>query len=91
VAHFYDRLIAWLRGTGAPSPVSNLSESQAIQIAQAAAAATGKTGSLTMATRHVRDGRLVWHVSEAAIGSVLVVDVDDETATVIAVRRVGVR
>jgi hypothetical protein len=78
-------------GTRAPSPRSNLSESQAIQIAQAAAVAKGTTGSLTIATRQVRGGRHVWSVSAAAIGGVLVVDIDDETATVVAVRRLGMR
>ena len=89
MAPFHDRLIAWLRGTG--ELASNRSESQTIQIAQAAAAANGKIGSLTMATRQVRDGRLVWIVSETAFGSVVVVDIDDETGTVLPVRRVGER
>ena len=86
----YERVIAWLRGTEAPS-ASNLSEAQAVQIAQAAAVAERKLAPLIMATRHVRDGRLIWSVSEAAIGNVLVVEVDDETGTVLAVRRVGLR
>ena len=51
----------------------------------------GDARELTMATRALKNGRIVWSVSEPAIGSVLVVDVDDETATVINVRRVGLR
>jgi hypothetical protein len=44
-----------------------------------------------MATRAVKDGRIIWSVSEAAIGSVLVVDIDDVTASAVAIRRVGLR
>ena len=84
-------LIEWLRGTKGPASVAKLSEFEAIQIAQTAAAPNSDAPALTLATRAVKDGRIVWSVSEAAIGNVLVVEVDDETSNVVSVRRVGLR
>ena len=88
---FYERLIGCLRGTKGSVSVAKLSESQAIQIAPAAASADRDARALTIATRAMKDGRIVWNVSEAAIGNVLVVEVDDETGTAMSVRRVGLR
>lgn len=90
VAALFDRLIAWMRGS-AKTPSANLSEGKVLRIASVAASSAGASRELTLASRSTRDGRIVWSVSEAAIGSVLVVDIDDETATVLAVRRVGLR
>ena len=83
--------MAWLRGTGTGPPAARLSESQAIEIARAAAFAEWGQRELTLATRAMKDGRIIWSVSEPAIGSVLVVDIDDETATALAIRRMGLR
>jgi hypothetical protein len=91
VIGFYERLTRWLRGAKRPVLVSKLSESETIQIAQAAASADPDARALTLATSAIRDGRIVWSVSQAAIGNVLVVEVDDETGTVVSVRRVGLR
>lgn len=91
MASFYEQLIEWLRGTKRPLSVAKLSEFEAIQIAQTAAAPNRDAPALTLATRAVKNGRIVWSVSEAAIGNVLVVEVDDETSNVVSVRRVGLR
>jgi len=91
MANLTNRLMAWLRGTVIDAPAARLSESQAIEIARAAAFPEWGQRQLTMATRAVKDGRIIWSVSEPAIGSVLVVDIDDVTASAVAIRRVGLR
>jgi len=44
-----------------------------------------------MVTHREVDGRIRWHVSEAAVGSVLLVEIDDESGTVNFIRRVSGR
>jgi hypothetical protein len=86
----FDRLRSWL-GRSDAEPPSRLSKEDALRIAREGASATHDVRLLTLVRRDVRAGRVVWVVSEAVIGSALVVEVDDATGDVIAVRRTGGR
>jgi hypothetical protein len=85
-----NRLLNYLQRflSGDPPIVTRLSADEAIALARAGLA---HNDNLNMASAHVRDGQTVWFVSEAAIGSVQVVEVDDATGAVLAKYRRGIR
>ena len=91
MARLYDRLLAWFKGPTPTVPAAKLSESEVLKIAQVAASTMDGQPQLTIVTRGLKERRVVWSVSEPAIGSVLVIDIDDETETVVSVLRVGLR
>lgn len=78
------------RWFGRQTVSTRLSILEAIAIARAALP-EAERDLLETATPCVVDQRTVWVVSQAAIGHVLVVQIDDETGNVSSARRVGVR
>lgn len=76
--------------SGAPQVATRLSADEAVALARAGAGGAN-IDTLNMATVEVRDGHPVWVVSEAAIGSVQVVEVDDATGAVLSKYRRGIR
>lgn len=87
----WSAFVRWVRAPETPPPPSRLTREQAVAIARGAVPPGQDPERLVMPHCWQRDGRLIWTVSEAAIGSVLNVDVDDATGEVLAVRRVGLR
>lgn len=87
------RFTDWLKRRRAESePATTLSPEQVIDIARRAATkANYPPELLTIATVNKHEGRLIWTVSAAAIGSSLKVEVEDESGAVIGVERVGLR
>ena len=84
---FWERIGRWLRPRERVR--SRLSEEDALRLAKGHANAAGYDGAdLQMITRQVRDGRLVWQVSKPAIGSNLVIEIDDERGEVTSSVRV---
>ena len=71
-----DRILRWLK----PAKVTpRLSSESVLSLARVRAASEGyEADKLQMVTHREIDGRIVWHVSEAAIGAVLLVEIDDE-------------
>lgn len=86
----FDRLRDWL-GRSTADPPSRLSKQDALCIARARAAIDHDVQLLDLVQRDVRAGRIVWVVSEAVIGSALVVEIDDATSSVMTMRRTGGR
>jgi hypothetical protein len=63
--------------------VPRLSSESALALARSRAASEGyDPEKLQMVTHREVDGRLQWHVSEAAVGGVLLVEIDDENGGV---------
>jgi hypothetical protein len=86
---FLSRVLAgWFRR---PRPSTRLDAAQALALARQAAAAEPDVDLLTLATLKEGAERPTWIVSAAAVGSTLVVSVDDETGQVVALKRYGVR
>jgi hypothetical protein len=69
-----------------------LSAANALDVARARATLEGHDPlTLQVVTHREVDGRILWHVSEAAVGSVLLVEIDDESGTINVIRRVSGR
>jgi len=84
-AAFLGRVARWF-GSSAATP--RLSAAHALELARARATSEGyDPQTLQMVTHREVDGRIRWHVSEAAVGSVLLVEIDDESGTVNFIRR----
>lgn len=74
-----------------PRPVTRLSREEVIDIARAAIRDRPRSQDLGLAEARREDGRLVWHVSTATVGSGYCVMIDDATGTVISEGGWGVR
>lgn len=87
-----NRLFQHLRGLlKSTRPVTTrLHAHEAVALARAADGISSPE-NLSMATPCLRDGQAVWIVSEAAIGNVQIVEVDDATGAVLSKYRRGVR
>jgi acetylglutamate kinase len=70
---------------------TRLSQEQAVQIARQAAAGQLNCELLGLATVEEQNGKRIWAVSSATIGSSLLVRIDDESGDVLEVKRQGVR
>ena len=88
INHLHRYLLGLL--TGAEPVATRLSADEAIALARAGAG-IANIDDLNMASVQVRAGQKVWIVSEAAIGSVQVVEVDDATGTILSKYRRGIR
>lgn len=88
-------MIGWiariLRSRQDDRPRSRLSQEEALDAARSYAAGDSGADGLLWATLVERDGRRVWVVSQSAIGSVLSVEIDDETGSLIRKGRIGIR
>jgi hypothetical protein len=70
-----ERLSRWFRPV---KLVPRLTSENVLALARARAASEGyDPDQLHMVTYREVDGRIVWHVSEPAIGAVLLVEIDD--------------
>jgi hypothetical protein len=79
------RVARWFKSSTA---TPRLSAATALDLARAKAMSEGyDPQALQMVTHREVDGRIRWHVSEAAVGSVLLVEIDDESGTVNFIRR----
>lgn len=69
-------------------PKTRLDEVRVVDIArEAAAGQAASRDRLTLVTLGQRGGRITWFVSEAVIGSALVVSIDDESGEVVEIGR----
>jgi hypothetical protein len=75
-----ERILRWFK----PAKLTpRLSSEGVLSIARSRAATEGyDADKLQMVTHREIDGRIVWHVSEAAIGAMLLVEVDDQDGDV---------
>ena len=80
-----------LFGGNEPTPAGRLSAAEARTLAERAAAGQPDAGLLKLATLGERDGRQVWFVQTATVGSALEVVIDDLSGRVLHIGRVGVR
>jgi hypothetical protein len=72
-----ERILRWFK------PPKLAPSEGVLSIARSRAASEGyDADKLQMVTHREIDGRIVWHVSEAAIGAVLLVEVDDQDGDV---------
>jgi hypothetical protein len=77
---------------GAPEPKpSLLSEQQARDVAETAVLGTHHAGNMWMAELGHLDGRLIWIVGSASVGSGITVTIDDATGDVISCKPWGIR
>jgi hypothetical protein len=75
-----ERILRWFKP---PKLAPRLSSESVLSIARSRAASEGyEADKLQMVTHREIDGRIVWHVSEAAIGAVLLIEVDDQDGDV---------
>ena len=85
------RLVAWWRGGAVPETRLTADAARAV----ANAAMTGDwahyAGRMTVAAAELRDGRAVWQVGSATIGSGVFVIIDDATGEVLERRSWGLR
>ena len=70
---------------------TRLSKDEALAIARRATADDPLCQELNLAAIEQKSGVAVWIVSSATVGLVLEVSIDDATAEVLEVRRLGVR
>jgi hypothetical protein len=78
----------WLKKS---RPTTRLDEAEAVRIARQAAAGYPDRDLLSMVTLSEESGRITWQVGAAAVGSRLVVTIDDETGQVVEIKRYGIR
>jgi hypothetical protein len=83
-------LLRWLNRTSAKSKTCLRSE-DALAIARETAADENERESFSTTTLVQHENRAVWVVSQAAIGRILEVHVDDATGRIIERKWVGVR
>jgi hypothetical protein len=87
MAKFFQRF--W--GRPKPKPVTVLSESQACAIANAAVDETPYAPSMGMVKLENREGRWVWIIGSATVGSGINIIIDDATGKVTGRETWGVR
>jgi hypothetical protein len=86
---WWPRLLRWFQGT---SPPRNLSADQVLAKAREAALAAGYAAeNLELVIPAERNGRLLWHVTDAVRGASLLVQIDDASAEVLSIERFGGR
>lgn len=74
-----------------PKIQARLSEEEAINIACQTEIASDHKELMTLTSLIEREGKFVWVISSATIGSMIEVIIDDETGNVIKAGRVGKR
>ena len=75
-----ERILRWFKP---PKLAPRVPSEGVLSIARSWAASEGyEADKLQMVTHREIDGRIVWHVSEAAIGAVLLIEVDDQDGDV---------
>jgi hypothetical protein len=74
-----------------PPPRTRLTKQQALELARAEARGHAGADQLTMVILGDIEGRTTWFVRTPTVGSALVVSIDDESASVMAVKRHGIR
>jgi hypothetical protein len=78
-ARIFERLTRLFRPA---KRVPRLSSESGLALARARAASEGyDPDKLQMVTDREVDGRIQWHISEAAVGGVLLVEIDDENGS----------
>ena len=76
---------------GRIEPISSLTANEALQIARTHASSATEAERLQMALLAEEDGKKIWVVSEAAVGNVAFVEIDDATGELLRKGRHGIR